>query len=237
VFVPTEEARDAGLNIKQKIASLWKPPSFYFHFRDGGHVAAIRSHLQSNYFYRIDLDDFYGQVNRTRVTRCLKTWLPYSEARAIANESTVKRPASDTFILPYGFVQSPILASLALEKSKLGSCLRKLDRRSDVVTSVYVDDIIISSKKKAVLEEIAPQLEMAATDARLPINAQKTEGPAIAIGAFNITVSHGIMEITEDRLRMLLEAYKAASSDSQRNGIASYIKSVNHSQSPSHAQA
>jgi hypothetical protein len=57
----------------------------------------------------------------------------------MASESVVKRPALDGFVLPYGFVQSPILASLALDKSKLGKLLRKLNGRTDITVSVYVD--------------------------------------------------------------------------------------------------
>lgn len=109
VFAPTDEAKKTGARTKRSVASHWKPPSFYYHLRKGGHVAAVRSHESSRFFFRADLDDFFGRVNRTRVTRCLKSWFSYAEAREMASESVVKRPGDDAFVLPYGFVQSPML--------------------------------------------------------------------------------------------------------------------------------
>jgi hypothetical protein len=230
VFAPTAEAKKTGARIKREVAARWKPPSFYFHLRAGGHIAAVRFHASNKFFYCADLDDFFGRVSRSRVTRCLKPWFCYADAREMASESVVKRPGPHGFVLPYGFVQSPILASLALDKSKLGSYLRKLNGRSDLKVSVYVDDIIISGDDKHAVGEAADQLEQAAEAALLPTNATKKEGPAIGITAFNIEVSHQMLRITEARLVKLRGAYQAATSAYCKAGILSYVESVNTDQ-------
>lgn len=230
VFVPSEEAKRAGGHIKREVAAKWKAPDFYFHLRAGGHIAAVRSHASSTFFYRADLDDFFARVNRSRITRCLKSLFPYPDARAMASESVVKRPALDGYVLPYGFVQSPILASLALDMSKLGSFLRKLYARKDLIVSVYVDDIIISSDDEPTLREIAGQLDQFANAALFPISAIKIEGPALGITAFNIELSHEMLRITEARLAGLRAAYQAATSDNGKAGIFSYVESVNTDQ-------
>ena len=230
VFAPTDEAKKVGDGIKRSVASHWKPPNFYYHLRNGGHVSAVRSHVCSRVFFRADLEDFFGRVNRSRVTRCLKAWFSYAEAREMASESVVKRPGDGAFVLPYGFVQSPILASLALDKSKLGSYLRSLHGRGEVRVSVYVDDIIISGEDETLLREAATQLEQVASAAQFPLSAGKTEGPAAGVTAFNIELSHEMLRITDQRLTLLRDDYQATESLHCKAGIVSYIESVNSEQ-------
>lgn len=228
--MPTEEAKKTGARIKRAVGSRWAPPRFYYHLRGGGHVAAVRTHAPSQFFFRADLDDFFGRVNRSRITRCLKSWFSYAEAREMASESVVKRPALDGFVLPYGFVQSPILASLALDKSKLGSYLKTLDSRKDLRVSVYVDDIIVSGDDERALNEAADQLYETAESALFPISRSKREGPALEITAFNIALSHKTLRITEERLAEFRTGYLAATSDYCKAGIISYVGSVNPAQ-------
>jgi hypothetical protein len=76
VFEPSEEAREEGAEIKALIESHWKPPSFYFHLRQGGHVAALRAHLASTWFVKLDIADFFGSVSRSRIARLLKEFVP-----------------------------------------------------------------------------------------------------------------------------------------------------------------
>lgn len=230
VFAPTDEAKKTGAHIKRSVASHWKPPSFYYHLRNGGHIAAVRSHELSRFFFRADLDDFFGRVNRSRVTRCLKHWFSYAEAREMASESVVKRPGETAFVLPYGFVQSPILASLALEKSKLGALLRSLHGGRDFTVSVYVDDIIISGHDEARLKGAAIQLDHVASVSHFPLSTGKTEGPASGVTAFNIELSHMMLRITDARLAALRNDYQATESAYCKAGIVSYVESVNPDQ-------
>lgn len=230
VFAPTDEAKKVGDGIKRSVASRWKPPTFYYHLRNGGHVSAVLSHASSRVFFRADLDDFFGRVNRSRVTRCLKSWFAYAEAREMASESVVKRPDDGAFVLPYGFVQSPILASLALDKSKLGSCLRSLHGSGKVKVSIYVDDIILSGEDEPLLQQAVAQLEQAANASQFPLSTGKTEGPAAGVTAFNIELSHEMLRITDERLTLLRDAYQATESEHRKAGIVSYIESVNPGQ-------
>lgn len=150
----------------------------------------------------------------------------------MASESVVKRPGDGAFVLPYGFVQSPILASLALDRSKLGNYLRSLHGKGDVTVSVYVDDIIISGDDETRLREAALQLEQVANAAQFPLSAGKTEGPAVNVTAFNIELSHEMLRITDERLTLLRGDYQATESVHCKAGIVSYIESVNPDQVP-----
>lgn len=196
-------------------------------------MAALRHHQASTFFLRADIDNFFGRVNRSRVTRCLKTWFSYTDAREMASESVVKKPGTETFVLPYGFVQSPALASLALNKSKLGSYLRQLNRRKDLRVSVYVDDLIISANDERVLGTVAEDIVRVADEAFFPLSATKTEGPAREVSAFNIYVSNRSLRISDERLEELCQNYRSTASDHSKAGIRSYVDSVNPAQSSS----
>jgi len=126
VFVPTDEARQLGYAIKQLIEERWRPPKNYFHLTSGGHVRAIHSHLENKFFVHLDIQNFFGQVSATRVTRWLKPLVGYEKAREFAKASTVAHPVHGGTMLPFGFVQSPLLASLCLFHSALGRCLNEV---------------------------------------------------------------------------------------------------------------
>src|SRR5258708_9321833 len=110
VFDPTPEYRLIGEEIRKATRKVWRPPSYYFHLRKGGHVKALQRHMRNTYFVRLDIEDFFGSINRTRLTRCLKAFFGFPDARRMADESTVRHPTErGRWVLPYGFIQSPML--------------------------------------------------------------------------------------------------------------------------------
>lgn len=227
VFVPTERSVIAGRELKAAIEQRWHAPKNYFHLSPGGHLTALRAHLESAHFAHLDIQNFFGRVNKSRVTRCLKPYFGYVEARRVAAESTVAHPTLGGAMLPFGFVQSPILASLCLSKSALGRCLREIPRRLGVKVSVYVDDIILSSDEEFVLAQALQEVESAANRSGLPLNAAKREGPAAKITAFNIELSHLALAVEPDRWAKFVETFHATDSEHARRGIRGYIESVN----------
>ena len=230
VFVPTQESRDLGYHIKGLVEDRWRPPKNYFHLRDGGHVHAINTHIENSYFAHLDIQTFFGQINASRVTRWLKPLLGYSLAREYARASTVPHPLSGGSMLPFGFVQSPILASLCLFRSALGCCLAQLHKKFDVVVSIYMDDIIISAENYVVLSEAIKLVDDSAAIAGLPIHAGKREGPANRISAFNIDIAHHSLRIKEERWKLFLSDFKNSSNEFEREGIYNYVASVNSDQ-------
>lgn len=231
VFIPTKEAIATGSKIKRVVEQHWRPPSYYFHLRAGGHVEALRSHIGNDHFLRLDIQDFFGSINRTRITRSLKGRIGYSTAREYAHESTVPDPTvDDRNIIPFGFIQSQILAAICLAESALGIYLGKLSHNPFVALTVYVDDIIISTSDATLLEKICKDIEVAAKRARFTLNTKKQEGPADAITAFNILLSKGSMEVEPMRYKQFEKSLAEATNKHQREGIISYIGTVNIAQ-------
>lgn len=231
VFVPTPEVVAEGQKIKGLIEGSWKPPSYYYHLRSGGHVAALKSHLAHTTFLHVDIQDFFGSINRTRVTRCLKSKFGYACARAWANASTVSDPTGKKrSIVPFGFVQSQIIAALCLYESALGACLSRVRKNKNVSISVYVDDIIVSSSDAELCASVLEKLKVAADRAGFTLNAEKQEGPANNITAFNVVLANYLLQIGEARLRLFEDMLEKATSDNQREGILNYVASVNPAQ-------
>jgi hypothetical protein len=231
VFIPTPDAVATGKKIKRAIEKCWRPPSYYFHLRAGGHVEALRSHLVHDNFLRIDIQDFFGSISRTRVTRCLKEKFGYTIARACANASTVPDPVVEKrTIIPFGFVQSQILAAVCLSESALGIYLGKLSRNTSVALTVYVDDIIVSTSDSVLLEHVLKDILNAAAKSNFVLNSAKQEGPAAAITAFNIVLTKGSMSVDAERYKRFEEALAEAKNMHQYLGITSYVTSVNAAQ-------
>ena len=233
VFVPSDASIKSGIEIKSAIEDGWTPPKNYYHLRNGGHVAALKAHSDNTCFIHLDIKDFFGSINKSRVTRCLKRLFGYSEARRITIESTVKHPYADPvkFILPFGFVQSPIIASRCLFSSSLGKHLNSLSRTKNLVVSVYMDDIIISMKTQESAELVVNDVKKEAEKSKFVLNEVKEEGPAVEITAFNIKLSHRKLKIEPERISKFINDYMNSESDNQRNGYRRYIASVNPAQS------
>jgi len=176
------------------------------------------------------LQDFFGTVNRSRVTRCLKPLFGYATARDFAHESTVRHPADGRVILPYGFVQSPIIASLCLAESAVGVFLQTLHADVTFTVSVYMDDITISSdtadETKWALERLCASIDRS----RFKVSADKVQGPAQLVTAFNIELSIGALRVESVRLKQFSVAMASSSSHLQREGIRGYVSSVDPGQ-------
>lgn len=227
VFVPTEASIKTGRELKLELEQKWHAPEFFFHLRAGGHVKALQAHLGNTSFARLDIKNFFGSINKTRVTRCLKSIFPYSKARELANISTVLHPVEGNPILPFGFVQSPILASLCLHRSALGQYLQTLSKRKDIVISVYVDDIILSANSEHVLTVALAEIKSRAARSGFILNVDKESPPAPQVTAFNIELSNASMTIEPGRWAQFVDSFREAVNENVRLGIHTYVASVN----------
>lgn len=233
VYCPNDETRVYGKKILKITLRRWNIPPYYFHLLKGGHVQALTKHMNSEYFATIDLKDFFGSVSRTRITRALKPICGYDLAREIAKRSTIKALSEKyphSHHLPYGFVQSPLLASISLFDSTLGKLLHKLYGSHNVIVSVYMDDIVISSRNKENLIHIFDEILMATKKSKFNINEIKTLPVAASVTAFNIELSHGLLQVTESRFQKFSSIYSESNSEQQKQGIAGYVGSINRHQ-------
>jgi hypothetical protein len=215
-----------------EIRKRWQPPNYFFHLRSGGHVAAARSHLKNRYFAKTDLRRFFEQVTKNRIIRRL-SGLGFQPDDAIdfavASTIRISTDGQDRFALPYGFVQSPLLASLDIDKSELGRTFSNLDKSGHTI-SVYVDDIVISGPTKEQVEEGLTLIRDAASVSNYEINEAKSTNTLPSMVAFNIAFGHEYMHVTDDRITEFEQAILTTYDEDAKIAVLAYIKSINHAQ-------
>jgi hypothetical protein len=230
IYVPTDEYREYGKAIKLAIEKKWNSPGHYFHLRNGGHISALKIHQNNSYFSHLDIANFFGSVSKSRVTRHLTKIFGYDTARKYAEQSTVRNPKNGTPSLPFGFVQSSIIASLCLHKSALGKTIAKYAKNSNIEISVYVDDLILSSPSKQDLDTATKEIQIAAERSLFTLNRAKQVISSPKITAFNIELTTNSLALTNDRLSEFLFTFSSQSDEKVKMGILGYIQTVNPNQ-------
>ena len=226
VFVPSAQGRAFGDFLLSEINRKWKTPDYYYHFRNGGHVAAVRKHLDSVCYTKIDLSRFFYHISLSRVTRNLKCYFEYQTAREYARKSTVLLPGYKQKCLPYGFIQSMALASLAFRNSAIGTYLETVNNSKDVTVSLYVDDILLSSRSRTALMVASETAKFKIEKSGFQISAEKSIYCQSKIDIFNISLQHKKMKVSDEKFEEFVYRSKHAT-EKQIKGIYSYIKSIN----------
>jgi hypothetical protein len=236
VFVPSESARKDGLVVHAAVLRRWRIPHYFYHLRSGGHLAAVKAHLHNRCFSTLDISGFFDSVTRSKIYRALRgIGIDHRRAWEIVQQSTVEKTPGN-FSLPYGFVQSPALASLALDRSALGRRMKELARSNHTRLSCYVDDVVLSGVEECAVEGGRLALIEAARLSTFVINTTKSQLPGPQISVFNIVLSNGEMALTADRMhqfeRDLIPATPPAAA-----AILAYARSVNSVQADELAAA
>ena len=73
-FVPNEKCERRGRRMLAFFKKRVAFPDYMYHFKKGGHVAALHAHLNKKLFFKIDIQNFYYSIARMRVTRALRHW-------------------------------------------------------------------------------------------------------------------------------------------------------------------
>lgn len=200
VFVPNERCERKGRRIIGHFRGMEFPPHFY-HYRSGGHIAALHAHLENGSFFKIDIQNFYYSIARERVTRALRRWRMQG-ARTHAMWSCVANPvprAKPRYVLPIGFVQSPLLASLVLLYSPVNAAIVRAIQRG-VTVSVYLDDIVGSHNDPHLLRETYDDIRQACVAGEFVPNPTKLTPPSEAIVAFNCDLVQGRTNVMQARI-------------------------------------
>ncbi len=210
IFVPSELGRKIGTDLKLQLEHAVTFEDFYYHLQPGGHVDAIHRHREKQFFARLDISNFFYSISRSRLDRVLKE-CGIGRHTHYAKWSTVRNPYSKAgYAVPFGFVQSPIAASLVLKSSPLGKTLTKLS--SSITVSVFVDDIAVSSNSAEETLAAFNLLELSMKDSGFLSNEKKRREPSTAIDIFNCALQHNITEVTSDRIRAFDELERSAES-------------------------
>jgi reverse transcriptase-like protein len=231
VFVPSALGRQVGAAMHAAVRRRWRPPRYFYHLRTGGHVGALREHLHNRCFATLDISRFFDSVTRAKIHRALRSiGIAHDRAWEITQQSTVEKTLRQRdFSLPYGFIQSPVLASLALDRGALGRAMRAIARSNHTRLNCYVDDVILSGLEEETVEDSRHALVAAAQRSGFILNATKSQQPSSAITAFNIVLSNGGLAVTEERMRVFEDAILSSGPVSVA-AIIAYVRPINRGQ-------
>jgi hypothetical protein len=230
IFAPSVRGRKIGDDIKAQIEAAHDFDDFVYHLKkNGGHVAALHAHRSHQYFARVDIKRFFYSVARNSVQRALDG-IGIPRARHYAKWSCVKNPYDEpSYALPYGFVQSPILATLVLMQSAVGSYLRHVAASGVVTVSVYMDDISFSSDEEGALGVAFEEVQRRLIEANFEVSANKVRRPSSKMDVFNCDLSQGRTEVQQARIDLFnAEPRSPVSVDGFRN----YCSSVEDGNAP-----
>ena len=227
IFVPTPECNRRAERLL-RFAEGIELPSYFFHYRRGGHVEALHQHLANRYFFRVDLKNFFYSISRNRVNRILRQ-SGFRSAREWSEWSTVRNPYNDgpKYVLPIGFKQSPLLASLALWRSAVASSIEEAGDRG-VFVSVYFDDLIGSSNDESGLRTTYEGILAACAQSNLVANEAKLIEPANAIVAFNCHLAYGQANVTEERIQKFIDEARGPHAETSFIDYCIRVQRFNH---------
>jgi hypothetical protein len=222
IFVPNAECDRRADTLLRFGATIQLPP-YFFHYRNGGHVAALHEHRPNRYFFRIDLKNFFYSISRNRIAHILRQ-LGFHSAREYAEWSTVRNPYNDgpNYVLPIGFKQSPLLASLALWRSAIASSIEEAATRG-IVVSVYFDDLIGSATDEDELRITYQGILDACVQANLAPNPVKLIEPAEAITAFNCHLTQGHTSVTAERIQKFVDEARGPNAEASFIGYCARV--------------
>lgn len=224
-YVQTEACRIRAREITKGLKRRWRPPAYCAHFSCGGHVAALNKHTHNLFFARLDIENFFQSISKNKLIRSLKKiGFSFAEAESISSISTVS--VNGTIFLPYGFIQSPLLATIVLTRGPIGKSIGECIK-SGVCVTLYVDDILISGATRELVETAFNAIRSAIVVAGFRENPQKTLQPSQRTEAFNIEVSSESLVVTPARMERFRERILARGESIQ---TIRYVKRVNDGQ-------
>ncbi len=223
IYVPNEYCLRRARHIIKFFNRDISFPAYFYHYKSGGHVAALHDHLKNDFFFKIDIQNFFYSIARNRVARALAAH-GLRGAPTYAKWSTVRSPYEDgpRYVLPIGFWQSPHIASLVLMESPVADAIERARDRG-VFVSVYLDDFVGSHGDEALLRDAYQDIQDACVKANLVPNAGKLIAPSNAIAAFNCHLMKGLAKVTAARVA---EFYSSEQTKLAQQSFENYLERV-----------
>lgn len=136
------------LRLGLAFVSGYSAPPFVHGFVKGRDIATnAREHLDQDVVLRVDLKDFFGTVDRSKIAAALALFdFDESAVKAVAGVSLVEGS------LPQGFSTSPLLSNLAFATTDIE--LAELAGNAGISYTRYVDDLTFSGALESVHDEL-----------------------------------------------------------------------------------
>jgi len=180
IDAPIKSLKNIQTTIAFILSCIYKSPMGVHGFTNNKSIVTnAMHHVNKNYVYNIDLENFFPSIHKARIEKRLKT-PPYNlndEVATIISRLCTKKVIEDDkkfAVLPQGAPTSPILSNMICEQ--LDRRLLGLAKRFDLKYTRYADDITFSSMHNIYQEnsKFLVELERIIDDQKFKINLKKT---------------------------------------------------------------
>lgn len=146
IYNPCRELKQVQRRIKNLLSRISIPSWVFSGRKDVCHVDNGKYHEHSVYFIQSDLHAFYDTCTRERVYRLFKDRFKCSsDVSALLSDLTTLTLENGSTVIPTGSPCAQLVAFLAYQD--MFNELHNLARNQGYKFSLYVDDLIFSSKK------------------------------------------------------------------------------------------
>jgi RNA-directed DNA polymerase len=137
---PVQKLKIIQQRICTQLQKIELPDSMYGSIEGYSNISNALLHVENTFFFKIDLKDFFSRISNNQVHHALiENGFSWQAARILTKLTTYKGS------LPQGAPTSPVLANLAFART--ARQLEILSKQYDITFSVFLDDLIFSSKK------------------------------------------------------------------------------------------
>jgi hypothetical protein len=82
-FAPNDDCDRRAKQLIRLVEKSVDLPDCFYHYRKGGHVAALHRHIENRYFFKIDIRNFFYSISRNRIASVLhRVGFPYARTNA-----------------------------------------------------------------------------------------------------------------------------------------------------------
>lgn len=186
-------------------------------------LSNARRHVDNRYFLKMDFKSFFPSIKWSDLKPIISTWHksenpPWeltSSAMDLVRRSCFYRDDS----LPIGYPSSPVISNVVMSPfdKRLENILSNSSKFGDVVYTRYADDMVVSTDRRNVCDEIrstivsvvketdSPQLKLNHNKTRM---GSRSSGTAVVTGLRICSDGHiTIHRSQKDHIRLLLSLY------------------------------
>lgn len=150
IYAPNKSLKNILKPLNILLQYIYKPnKSAHGFIQKRSVVTNAKNHINKNYVYNLDLDNFFTSIKQARVWKRLQL-APFDFnkkkikiAELLSNLTCYQNKNGEKNFLPQGFPTSPVISNAICEK--LDRRLRGVAKRFNVTYTRYADDITFSS--------------------------------------------------------------------------------------------
>lgn len=224
IYQPDKRLKTIQYWLMRSVFDSLPTHSSAFAYRRGSSILSnAKRHIGSQYFVRMDFKNFFPSIKWSDLSPIIETWHKSANPPWTLSRDALRLIRCSCFLinesLPIGYPSSPIISNAVMFSfdNRMEECLSDTTKFGTVIYTRYADDMVISTDRRNVFNDIKSIVFDIVKDTaspRLAINEKKTRigsrpsGTAVVTGLRICDDGHiTIHRKQRDHIRLLLSLY------------------------------